>query len=94
MDITEEIREEVTMSGNIKITENKTGDDSTETENSEKSKSNKRSELSLDKPNTKDMKIALPLSKSDDHRFSNMSRISQEDYKFLKRKNQRQHPNV
>ena len=31
MDLTEEIREEVTMSGNIKITENKTGDDSTET---------------------------------------------------------------
>ena len=27
MNLTEEIREEVTMSGNIKITENKTGDD-------------------------------------------------------------------
>ena len=46
MDITEEIREE---------------DDSTETENSEKYKSNKRSEPSLDKPNPKDMKITLPL---------------------------------
>ena len=31
MDITEEIREELKMSGNIKITENKTGGDSTET---------------------------------------------------------------
>ena len=86
MDITEELREEVTMSGNVKITENKTGDDSTETENSEKSKSNKRSEPSLDKPNPKDMKIALPLSKSDDHSFSNMSRLSQEDYKIPKKK--------
>ena len=43
MDITEEIREELTMRGNTKITENKKGDDSTETDNSEKSKSNKRS---------------------------------------------------
>ena len=41
MDITEEIREEVKMSRNIKITENKKGNDSTETENSEKSKSKK-----------------------------------------------------
>ena len=56
MDITEEIREEVTMRGEIQITENKTGDDSTETENSQKSKSNKISEPSLDKPNPKDMK--------------------------------------
>ena len=56
MDITEEIREEVTMRGNIQITENKTGDDSTEAENSEKSKSNKRSEPLLDKLNPKYMK--------------------------------------
>ena len=90
MDITEEIREEVTMKGNIKITENKTGDYSTETENSEESKSNKRSEPSLDKPNPKDIKITLPLSKSDENSFSNMSRLSQEDYKFLRRKKQRQ----
>ena len=53
MDITEDIREEVTMSGYIKITENKKGDDSTETENSEKFKSNKRSGPSLEKPNKK-----------------------------------------
>ena len=77
MDLTEEIREELTMSGNIKITENKTGDDSTETENPKKTKSNKISEPSLDKPNQKEMKTALPLSKSDDHSFSNMSRLSQ-----------------
>ena len=31
IDITEKIREEEKMSGNIKITENKKGDDSTET---------------------------------------------------------------
>ena len=86
MDITEEIREEETMSGNIKITEDKKGGDSTETENSEKSKSNKRYEPSLDKPNPKDMKIKLPLSKSDDHRFSNMSRLSQEDFKIPNKK--------
>ena len=86
MDLTEDIREEVTMSGNIKITDNKTGDYSTETENSEKSKSNKISEPLLDKPNPKDMKITLPLSKSYDHSFSNMSRLSQEDYKIPKKK--------
>ena len=56
MDITEEIREELTMRGNIKITENKTGDDSIETENPDKSKSNKRSEPLLDKLNPKYMK--------------------------------------
>ena len=36
MDITEKIIEEVTMSGNIKLTENKTVDDSTETKYSDK----------------------------------------------------------
>ena len=82
------------MSGNIKIIENKTGYDSTEIENSEKSKGNKISEPSLDKPNPKDMKITLTLSKSDDPRFSNMSRLSQEDKKTLRRKNQRQYPNL
>ena len=75
MDITKEIREEVKMSGNIKITENKKGYDSIETENSEKSKSNKRSEPSLDKPNPKYMKITLPLSQCDDHSFSKISRL-------------------
>ena len=55
--------------GKCKITENKTGGDSIETENSEKSKGIKRSEPSLDKTNPKDMKIALPLSKSDNHSF-------------------------
>ena len=77
------------MSGNIKILENKKQDDSTETENSEKSKSKKRSEPSLDKPNPKDMKITLPLSKSDDHSFSNISRLSQEDFKIPKKKKTR-----
>ena len=53
MDITEEIREEESMSGKIKITENKKGGDTTDTENSEKYKSKKRSESSLDKLNPK-----------------------------------------
>ena len=74
------------MRGNIKITDNKKGDDSTETENPEKSKSNKRYESSLDKTNLKYMKITLRLSKSYDHIFSNMSRLSQEDYKIPKKK--------
>ena len=86
MDLTEEIREEMTMSGNKKISENKTGDDSTETENSEKTISKKRSEPSSDKPNPKDMKITLPLSKSDENSFSNMSRLSCEYDKITKKK--------
>ena len=40
----------------------------------------------MDKPNPKDSKITLPLSKSNDHIFSNMSRLSQEDYKIPKKK--------
>ena len=32
------------------------------------------------------MKITLPLSKSDDHSFSNMSRLSQEDFNITKKK--------
>ena len=82
------------MSGNIKITENKKWDDSTETENSEKSKSKKRSEPSLDKPNPKDTKIKLPLSKSDDHSFLNISRLSQEYFNIPKKKKQRQYLNL
>ena len=73
MDITEQIREEKAMSGKIKTTENKKGGDTTDTENSEKSKSKKISEPSLDKLNPKDMKITLPLSQSDDHSFSKLS---------------------
>ena len=42
MDITEEIREEMKMSGNIKKSENNIGDYSTETENSEKTISKKK----------------------------------------------------
>ena len=59
---------------------------SVESENSVIPKSNKISEPSLDKPNPKDMKGTLHLSKSDDHSFSNMSRLSQEDYKIPKKK--------
>ena len=55
MDITEEIRKEEAMSGKIKITENKKGGDTTDTENSEKSKSKKRSEPSFDKINLFDI---------------------------------------
>ena len=80
MDLIEEIREEMTRGVNKK-TENKTGDDSTETEKSEKTISKKRSEPSSDKPNPKYMKIPLPLSKSNGNSFSNMSRLSHEDEK-------------
>ena len=86
MDITEQIREEEAMSGNIQITENKKGGDTTDTGKSQKSKSKKRSESSLDKDDPKYMKITLPSSKSDDHSFSNMSRLSQEDYKIPNKK--------
>ena len=70
MDLTEEIREKMTRSGNKKISENKTGDDSTETENSEKTISNKKYEPSSDKPNPEDMKLTSPSSKSDENSFS------------------------
>ena len=40
----------------------------------------------MNKPSPKNMKITLPLSQSDDHRFSNISRLSQEDLKIPKKK--------
>ena len=86
MDITEEIREEEAMSGKLKITENKKGGDTIDTEKSEKSKSKKRSEPSLDKLNPKDMKITLPSSKSDDHSLSSMSKFSHEYEKIPRKK--------
>ena len=94
MDITEEIREGKIMIGNIKTTDNEKGGDSTVTENPEKYKSKKRSEPSLDKVNPKDMKITLPLSQSDDHSFSNISRLSHEYLIIPKEKKQRQYPNL
>ena len=93
MDLIEEIREEMTRGVNKK-TENKTGDDSTETEKSEKTIRKKISEPSSDKPNPKDMKITLPLSKSDENRFSNMSRLSQEDLKTPKKKKSKTIPEL
>ena len=68
MDLTEEIIEEMTTARKTN-SENKTGDDSTETENTEKKLSKKRSEPSSDKPNPKYMKITFPLSKSDEKNF-------------------------
>ena len=59
----------MTMAGNKKRSENKTGDDSTETEKSKKTTSKKRSEPSSDKPNPKDMKITLTVPKSDENTF-------------------------
>ena len=64
------------MSVNIKITETKKVGDSTETDNSEKSKSKKISEPSLDKLNPKNTTITLPLSQSDNHSLSNISKLS------------------
>ena len=89
MDITEEIREEESMSGKIKITENKKGGGTTDIERSEKSKSKKRSESSLDKDDPKDMKITSPSSKSDDHSLSSMSKFSHENDKIPRKKKQR-----
>ena len=60
MNIVEEIIEEEAMSGKLKITENKKGGDTTDTEKSDKSKSKKISESLLDKNDPKDMKITLP----------------------------------
>ena len=85
MDITKEKREEEGMSGKLKISEKK-GGDRTDIENSEKSKRKKRSEPSLDKLNPKYMKITLPLSQSDDHIFSKLSILSQDDFKIAERK--------
>ena len=67
------MREEFTMGGNMKKSENKTEDDSTETEKSEKTISKKRSEPLSDQPIPKDMKIILPLSKIEEKNFSSMS---------------------
>ena len=77
------------MSGNIKTTDNKKWDDTTDTENSEKSKSKKRSEPSLDKDDPKDMKITLPSSKSDDYSLSRMYKVSHEYDKIPRKKKQR-----
>ena len=87
MDKTEEIREEEAMSGKLKITDNKKGGDTTDTETQEKSRSKKISESSLDKVDPKDMKITLPSSKSDDHRLSSMSKFSHKYDKIPRKKN-------
>ena len=79
MDLTEEKTEEITMLGNKQNSNNKTGTDSTETEKSEKNISKKRSEPSSDKPNAKDMKIKLPVPKSDEESLSSMSRSHEDD---------------
>ena len=68
MDLAEEMREEMTMPKN-KRSDNKTGDDSTETEKLEKYISKKISEPSSDKPNPKDTKITLTVPKSDEKDF-------------------------
>ena len=86
MDITEEIIEEEAMSGKLKITENKKGGDTTDTDSPEKSKSKKRSESWLDKDDPKYMKITLPSSKSDDRSLSSMSKYSHETDKIPRRK--------
>ena len=57
IDTTEDKREEEAMSGKLKIKENKKGGDTIDTEKSEKSKSKKISEPSLDKLSPKDMII-------------------------------------
>ena len=83
MELTKEIREEMEMAGNNKNSENKTGDDSTETKKSEKTISKKRSEPSSDKPITNDMKVTLPLSKSDEKYFQACHKKMTEFLKIL-----------
>ena len=80
------------MTGNKKNPDNKTGDDSTETEKSDKTKSKKRSEPSSDTPNPKDMKITSPVPKSDTKSFSSISRLSHEDDKIPKKEKPKKIP--
>ena len=62
-------------------------DDSTETEKSEKTISKKISEPLSDKPNPKDMKMTLPLSKSDEKYFQACHKKMTEFLGSLVRKN-------
>ena len=87
MDTVDEIIEEEAISGKLKITENTKGGDTTDTDSPEKSKSKKRSESSLDKVDTKDMKITLSSSKSDDRSLSSMSKYSHDTDRTPRRKN-------
>ena len=89
MDIVEEIIEDESMSGKLKITENTKGGDTTDTDSPEKSKSKKISESSLDKVYPKDVKITLPSSKNDDRSLSSMSKYSHETDRIPRRKNQK-----
>ena len=77
------------MSGKLKITQNKKGGDTTDTDTPEKYKSKKISESSLDKDDPKDMKITLPSSKSDDSSLSSMSKCSHETDRIPRRKKQK-----
>ena len=80
------------MSRNKKISENKTGYDSIEIENSEKTIS--KNDLNHRWINLiqKYMKITLPLSKSDNNSFSKISRLSHEDEKIPKKKKPKKIP--
>ena len=83
MDMTKEIREEETMSGNIKTQRLKKG----VIQQKQKIQINlkeKKSEPSLD--NLKDTKITLPSSKSDDRSLSSMSKFSHENDKISREK--------
>ena len=65
------------------------GTGSTETEKPEKNISKKRSEPSSDKHNPKDMKITLPLSKSDEKDFQACQKKMTEFQRILVRKKNR-----
>ena len=94
MDIVEEIIEEEAMSGKLKITENTKGGNTTDTDSPEKSKSKKRSESSLDKVDSKNMKITLPSSKIDQLSLSSMSKHSHKTDSIPREKNQGQYPDL
>ena len=78
MDIDKDIIEENAMSGKLKITEKIGGDDTTESDSPENSKSKKRSEPSLGQVDPKNVKITVPSSKRDKRIMSSMSKHSHE----------------
>ena len=94
MDTVKDIIEEDAMRGKLKITDKTGGGDTTDIDSSEKSKSKKRSESSLDQVDPKNVKITLPLSKIDESSMSSMSKHSHKTDSIPRGKNQGQYLNL
>ena len=92
MDLIEDKREEITMTGNKKIQIIKQGQIQLKQKNLRKIQV-KKSEPSSDKPNPKDMKISLTVPKSDKRSLSSMSR-SHEDDSIPRKKQKRKYQNL